>query len=115
MFCLLHLNFVTHFIVLKLYYFKYLYKHKLYTHELCTQYPDLLFGQESKVRVLDDGTSLALNYALKDFPVCVCLFRDISALGKEHWLLITEGKKMKWKTVLKCYISGIIWKMDESF
>lgn len=55
MFCLLHLNFVTHFIVLKLHYFNYIYKHKLYTDELCTKYPGL-FGEESKDRVMDDGT-----------------------------------------------------------
>lgn len=62
MFCLLHLDFVTCFIVLKLHCFKH-----------------LLFGQESKVRVLEDGTSSALNYGLKDSPVCLWLFG-----GKEH-------------------------------
>lgn len=63
----------------------------------------LLFGQESKVRVPDGGTSSALNHALKDFPACLWLVGGISALGKEHWLLITEGKKRK--TVSKCYIT----------
>lgn len=112
MFCLLHLNFVTHCIVLELHYFNYIYK--LHRHELCTQYPGPLFGQESKIRVLHDGTNLALNYALKDFPLCVCLFRGISALGKEHWPfpLPSERKKLKWKPVLKWYISRINWKMD---
>lgn len=30
---------------------------------------------------------------LSKISLCVYLFRGISALGKEHWLLITEEKK----------------------
>jgi len=36
MFCLLHFDFVIHFVVLKIHSLNHIYKHKVYVHEPCT-------------------------------------------------------------------------------